>query len=101
MNRRTLIYAGIPVFVIAGAATWHRLGRNRELDRQAAVKQEGAIAVTTVAVEERSFRASLPFTGTLLARAGSILARKGLEGGCRHSAACGILPAIESPGGCR
>jgi len=67
MNRRTLIYAGIPVLVIAGAASWHRIGRNRELDRQAAVKQEGAIAVTTVPVEERSFRASLPFTGTLVA----------------------------------
>ena len=67
MNRRILIYAGIPVLVIAGAAAWHRVGHNQELAKQAAVKQEGAVAVTTVAVEERSFRASLPFTGSLLA----------------------------------
>ncbi len=67
MNRRTLIYAGIPVLVIVGAASWHRLSRNRELASQAAIKQEGAVPVTTVPVEERAFRASLPFTGTLLA----------------------------------
>lgn len=67
MNRRTLIAAGIPVLVIAGAAGWHRISRNQELTRQAIIKNEGAIAVTTAAVEERSFRASVPFTGTLLA----------------------------------
>ena len=67
MNRRTLSAAGIPVLVIAGAAGWHRISRNQELARQAAIKNEGAIAVTTAAVEERSFRASVPFTGTLLA----------------------------------
>lgn len=67
MNRRTLITAGIPVLVIAGAAGWHRITRNQELARQAAIQQEGAVAVTTAAVEERSFRASVPFTGTLLA----------------------------------
>ena len=67
MNRRTLIAAGIPVLVIAGAAGWHRISRNQELARQAVIKNEGAIAVTTAAVEERSFRASVPFTGTLLA----------------------------------
>ncbi len=67
MNRRTLILAGIPVLVIAGAAGWHRAGRNRELARQAAVKNEGAVAVTTVPVEERRFRLSTPFTGTMLA----------------------------------
>lgn len=67
MNRRTLILAGIPVLVIAGAASWHRIGRNRELAKQAVLKAEGAVAVTTVAVEEREFRASVPFTGTLLA----------------------------------
>ena len=67
MNRRTLIAAGIPVLVIAGAAGWHRINRNRELSRQAAIKSEGAVAVTTVTVEERNFRASVPFTGTLLA----------------------------------
>ncbi len=67
MNRRTLIAAGIPVLVIAGAAGWHRIGRNRELARQSVIKQEAAVAVTTVAVEERGFRATVPFTGTLLA----------------------------------
>ncbi|MBI4912390.1 MAG: efflux RND transporter periplasmic adaptor subunit [Acidobacteria bacterium] len=67
MNRRAIIYAGIPVLVIAGAAAWHRSGRNKELAKQAVLKREGAVAVTTVAVEERPFRAAIPFTGTLLA----------------------------------
>lgn len=67
MQRRTLVFAGIPLLVIAGAAGWHRLSRNRELAKQAVLKAEGAVAVATVAVQERAFRAAVPFTGTLLA----------------------------------
>ncbi|HJU83080.1 MAG TPA: efflux RND transporter periplasmic adaptor subunit [Holophagaceae bacterium] len=69
MNRR-LLSIGIPsliVVIIAGAAIWHRGQRNAELDRQAAVKHEGLVAVTTATVETRPFRPSLAFTGTLLA----------------------------------
>lgn len=68
MNRKFLIlYIGLPVAVIAGAATFHRGKRNAELDHQAAVKAEGSVAVTLVPVQERSFRPAVAFTGTLLA----------------------------------
>lgn len=68
MNRRSLLlYAALPVVVIAGAATYHRGKRNAELDHQNTVKAENAVAVTLVAVQERSFRPAVAFTGTLLA----------------------------------
>ena len=66
MNKK-LLYGIIPAVIIAGAATYHRGQRNAELDRQQAVKADGLVAVTTAAVEARSFRPSLAFTGTLLA----------------------------------
>jgi len=68
MNRTTkLIYLALPVVVIAGAAAYHRSGRNAELNHQAEVKAEGSVAVTLVPVQERSFRPAVAFTGTLLA----------------------------------
>jgi RND family efflux transporter MFP subunit len=67
MNRRTLLYIAVPFAVIAGAATYHRSRRNHELDHQASVKSEGAVAVTLIPVQERSFRPTVAFTGTLLA----------------------------------
>jgi RND family efflux transporter MFP subunit len=67
MNRKTLLYVAVPLVVIAGAATYHRSQRNRELDHQAAVKSEGSVAVTLVPVQERSFHPAIAFTGTLLA----------------------------------
>jgi len=68
MNRKALlVYVAVPIAVIAGAATYHRSQRNRELDHQAAVKGEGSVPVTLVAVQERSFRPAVAFTGTLLA----------------------------------
>jgi RND family efflux transporter MFP subunit len=68
MNRKSLLlYIGLPVAVIAGAATFHRSQRNSELNRQATVKGEGTVAVTLVPVQERTFRPAVAFTGTLLA----------------------------------
>lgn len=68
MNRKNLLlYIALPVVVIAGAASYHRVQRNTELDRQAAVKSESTVAVTLVPVQERTFRPAVAFTGTLLA----------------------------------
>jgi RND family efflux transporter MFP subunit len=68
MNRKTLlIYVGLPVIVIAGAASYHRVNRNAELGRQATAKGEATVAVSLVSVQERSFRPAVAFTGTLLA----------------------------------
>ncbi len=68
MNRKALIiYVAVPIAVIAGAATYHRSKRNSELDHQATVKSEGTVAVSLVAVQERSFRPAVAFTGSLLA----------------------------------
>jgi RND family efflux transporter MFP subunit len=67
MNRKTLIFVAIPVIVIAGAATFHRSQRNGELDHQATVKSDSIVPVTLVAVQERSFRPAVAFTGSLLA----------------------------------
>jgi RND family efflux transporter MFP subunit len=67
MNRKTMLYVVVPIAIIAGAATYHRSQRNRELDHQATVKSDGAVPVTLVPVQERSFRPTVAFTGTLLA----------------------------------
>jgi len=68
MNRKALLlYVALPVVVIAGAAAFHRVKRNSELDHQAKVKTEGTTAVSLTAVQERSFRPAVAFTGTLLA----------------------------------
>lgn len=68
MERKHLfLYLVIPAFVIAGTASYHRIQRNRELGRQRVQKTEGIVPVTLATVENRSFRGSIPFTGTLLA----------------------------------
>ena len=61
------VYAGIPVLVIVGAATWHQAQKKSELDRQQVVKNEASVPVTVATVAERPFRTSIPFTGSLLA----------------------------------
>ena len=68
MNRtKLIIYAGLPLAIIVGAASYHRLQRNRELAHQRVVKDEGLVPVTVATVQERTFRGVIPFTGTLLA----------------------------------
>ena len=67
MNRKTLLYIALPVVLVAGAASYHRVKRNNELDHQATVKSESTVAVTLVPVQERTFRPAVAFTGTLLA----------------------------------
>ncbi len=67
MNRKTVLYIALPIAVIAGAATYHRTQRNKELSHQAEVKGEGSVPVTLVGVQERTFRPAVAFTGTLLA----------------------------------
>jgi hypothetical protein len=66
-RKNLLLYVALPVVVIGGAASYHRVQRNRELDHQRIQKTEGAISVTLATVESRPFRGSIPFTGTLLA----------------------------------
>jgi membrane fusion protein, multidrug efflux system len=68
MNRSKLfLYAGLPLLIIVGAASYHRVLRNRELSRQRVEKTAGVVSVTLATVENRPFRGSIPFTGTLLA----------------------------------
>lgn len=68
MERKHLfLYLVVPTVVIAGAASYHRILRNRELSRQRVEKTEGVVSVTLAMVENRPFRGSIPFTGTLLA----------------------------------
>jgi len=68
MDRKKLfLYAGVPALIIVGAAGYHRFRRNSELSRQKVVKEEGALPVTLAMVENRSFRSSITFTGTLMA----------------------------------
>jgi RND family efflux transporter MFP subunit len=68
MNRSKLIlYAGLPLLVIVGATSYHLTLKNRELSKQRVVKTEGFVPVSVATVEERAFRGSIPFTGTLLA----------------------------------
>jgi RND family efflux transporter MFP subunit len=64
---KAIVTTALAVVVIAGAAAYHRLERNRELGRQREVKQAGIVAVTVAAVEPRDFLGAVPFTGTLLA----------------------------------
>jgi membrane fusion protein (multidrug efflux system) len=68
MERKSVfLYIMIPAVVIAGAASYHRIQRNRELSRQRVQKNEGIVSVTLATVENKPFRGSIPFTGTLLA----------------------------------
>lgn len=64
---RVILTTALAVATVAGATVYHRLERNRELDRQRSTKQAGIVAVTVAAVEPRDFRGAIPFTGTLLA----------------------------------
>jgi membrane fusion protein, multidrug efflux system len=66
-RRQILLYIVVPAVVIAGAASYHRIQRNRELSRQRVQKTEGIVTVTLATVENHSFRGSIPFTGSLLA----------------------------------
>jgi len=66
-QKKILLYFVAPAVVIAGAASYHRILRNRELSRQLVQKTEGIIPVTLATVENRSFRGTIPFTGSLLA----------------------------------
>lgn len=66
-RKQILLYIVVPAVVIAGAASYHRIQRNRELSRQRVQKTEGIVPVTLATVENRSFRGSIPFTGSLLA----------------------------------
>ena len=66
-QKKLFLYAGVPALIIVGAAGYHRIRRNTELNRQKMVKEEGALPVTLVTVENRAFRGSITFTGTLLA----------------------------------
>jgi RND family efflux transporter MFP subunit len=67
MRSKTILYALIPVALIAGATVYHLSQKNAELNHQAKVKAEGLVAVTLVPVEEHVFRPAVPFTGNLLA----------------------------------
>lgn len=67
MRSKTLLYALVPVLIIAGAAFYHRSRRNAELKHQDEVKAEGLVPVTLVPVQERLFRPAVAFTGNLLA----------------------------------
>jgi RND family efflux transporter MFP subunit len=68
MNRKALLtYVALAIVVIAAAASYHRSKRNTELSHQAATKAEDTVPVTLVPVQERSFRPTVAFTGTLLA----------------------------------
>jgi len=68
MERKHLfLYIAVPALIVGGAASYHRVQRNRELERQRVQKTEGAVSVTLATVESRPFRGSIPFTGTLLA----------------------------------
>ena len=67
MRRKPILYALVPVLVIAGATTFHLHERNVELDHQADVKAAGQVPVTLVPVQERTFRPAVAFTGSLLA----------------------------------
>jgi len=66
-QKQILLYIVAPVVVIAGATSYHRIQRNRELSRQRVQKTEGIVPVTLATVENHSFRGSIPFTGSLLA----------------------------------
>jgi RND family efflux transporter MFP subunit len=66
-NKKLFLYVGVPALIITGAAGYHRVRRNTELDRQKVIKEEGALPVTLATVENRAFRGSITFTGTLLA----------------------------------
>jgi membrane fusion protein (multidrug efflux system) len=67
MKPKHLLYGLVPVLVIAGAAAYHRGQRNAELTRQQVVKDSGELSVTLAKVEQRTFRPTIAFTGTLLA----------------------------------
>lgn len=66
-RKQVVIFCVATAVIIAGAASYHRIQRNRELSRQRVQKTEGIVSVTLATVESRPFRGSIPFTGTLLA----------------------------------
>jgi RND family efflux transporter MFP subunit len=66
-NRIKFACTALAALLLAGAIGMHRLNRSQELARQRSRKQAGLVAVTLAAVENRAFRGSIPFTGTVLA----------------------------------
>ncbi len=66
-TKKLFLYAGVPALIIVGAGGYHRIRRNNELSKQKVVKAEGTVPVTLATVENRAFRSSITFTGTLLA----------------------------------
>ena len=66
-HKQILLYIVAPVVLIAGAASYHLIQKNRELSRQKIQKTAAIVPVTLVKVENRGFRGSIPFTGSLLA----------------------------------
>nr|WP_320132090.1 efflux RND transporter periplasmic adaptor subunit [uncultured Holophaga sp.] len=67
MNKKTITLSVLAILILAGAIAYHRSGRNQELAKQRSQKEAGLVPVTLASVENRSFRSSYPFTGTLLA----------------------------------
>ncbi len=67
MNNKTIVYSGLAAAIIAGSIGVHRYKRNQELSKQHIQKEAGIVPVTVTTVENRSFRSSFAFTGTLLA----------------------------------
>ncbi len=66
-STKTVLAVAVPLLVVVGGASYHRIKRNRYLSQEAAVKAEGLVTVTLVTVESRAFQDAVPFTGTLLA----------------------------------
>ncbi|MCE1228009.1 MAG: efflux RND transporter periplasmic adaptor subunit [Firmicutes bacterium] len=66
-RKRIILLTAVPVLVIGGAATCHRMKRNAELNHQKVLKEQGSLVTSFATVESKAFRGSLPFTGTLLA----------------------------------
>ena len=66
-HKHIFLFGVLPALIIVGGASYHRIQRNRELAHQRTEKTEGILSVTLATVENRPFRGSIPFTGTLLA----------------------------------
>ena len=66
-NLKMIVTTALSLLLVAGAIGTHRYRRDQELAHQRVQKTEGAVPVTLTRVENRPFRSSIPFTGTLLA----------------------------------
>ncbi len=66
-NSKTILISTVCVGLIAGSIGVHQYRKHAEIVRQRAHKTEALVPVTLLAVENHTFRGSIPFTGTLLA----------------------------------